>query len=126
MPSYESSMQNLAKARRSPRWRPPRPWRSKEESEVVRRYTFWWFVGRDQNKPSGREWARQLGISHTWLQILVREFKQNPDEMWELQVAYGDPTLEQLSRAQQDTEELRRRGGLHPRRRRRPPNWDED
>jgi hypothetical protein len=126
MPSYESSMRNLAKARKSPRWHPPRPWRSKEESEMVRRYTFWWFTGRNPNKPSGRDWARQLGISHTWLQRLVREFKQGPDEMWELQMAYGDPTLEQLSRARQDTEELRRRGGLHPRRRRRRPNWDED
>ena len=52
--------------------------------------------------------------------------KQNADEMWRLQVEFGDPTFEQLSRARQDTEELRRRGGLHPRRRRRRPNWDED
>ena len=126
MPSYEASIRNLVKARQSPRWRPPRPWRSKEEAELVRRFVFWWFTGRDRNKPSGRDWARQLGISHTWLQKLVREFKNAGDEMWQLQVALGDPTFKQLSRAWQDTEELRRRGGLHPRRWRRRRELDSD
>lgn len=92
----------------------------------MRRYAFWWFNCHDRNKSSGRDWARQLGISHTWLQKLVRQFEEDPGEMWELQVAYGDPTLEQLSRARQDTEELRRRGGLHPRRRRKRRDLEED
>jgi hypothetical protein len=70
MPSYESSMRNLAKARA--RWRPPRPWRSTDESRMIRRYVFVWYTGRG-SKPSGRAWAKQLGISHTWLQKLVRQ-----------------------------------------------------
>lgn len=115
-------MENLAKARASDRYHPPRPWRSKEESEMVRRYAFWWFTSRQENKPSGRDWARQLGISHTWLQKLVREFEADPREMWRLQVACGDPTLAQLNRAKQETEQLRRIGGVRSRRRR----WRED
>lgn len=59
--------------------RPPR--RGKAEAELVRRFVFWWFTGRDRNKPSGRDWARQLGISHIWLQKLVREFESDADEM---------------------------------------------
>jgi hypothetical protein len=61
MPSYESSMRNLAKGRS--KWRPPRPWRSSQESRMIRRFAFQWFTGG--NRPSGREWARKLGISHT-------------------------------------------------------------
>jgi hypothetical protein len=33
MPSHESSMRNLAKARA--KWRPPRPWRSSDESRMI-------------------------------------------------------------------------------------------
>jgi hypothetical protein len=106
MPSYEASIRNLLKAVRSPRFHRQRPWRSKDESEMVKRFVFQWFTCRDPNKPSGRDWARQLGISHTWLQKLVREFEEDSSEMWELQVGYGDPTLEQLSGARHDTQEL--------------------
>ena len=122
MPSYEASIRNLLKAVNSPRWHRPRPWRSKQEVEMVRRFAFWWYTGRDRNKPSGRNWARQLGISHTWLQKLVRDFEIDPSEMWQLQAAYGDPTLAQLNDARESTEKLRRQGELHPRRRRRSRN----
>jgi len=125
MPSREVSLQNLAKARNSPRWHRPRPWRSKEEAELVKRFVFQWSTCRDRNRPSGRDWARQLGISHTWLQKLVREFEANPDEMWRLQAYYGDPTLAQLSEARERTQELRKLGGLHPRRRRKRVDLDE-
>jgi transposase len=111
MPSYESSMENLARARE--RGRPPRPWRSSDESRMIRRYVFVWYTGRG-SKPSGRDWARQLGISHTWLQKLVREFKADPGEMLRLQVARGDPTFAQLSRAQEYTRQMRERGELRP------------
>lgn len=70
MPSRESSLRNLEKARA--KWRPPRPWRSSQESQVIRRLVFQWFTCRDRNRQSGRAWARELGISHTWLQKLVR------------------------------------------------------
>src|SRR5215831_17522484 len=100
---YDARMKNLAKARSSPRYHPPRPWRSEQESEMIRRFTFQWLTCRDSNKPSGRSWARQLGVSHTWLQKLVREFQRNPDEMWRLQTAEGDP----------QTHRSGRRAGVH-------------
>lgn len=118
----EASIENLAKARASKNYHPPRPWRSKEESEMVLRYAFWWYTSRDPNKPSCRDWARQLGISHTWLQKLIRKFEENPGEMWCLQRELGDPTLVQLSQARECTQDLRRTGGLHPRRRSKSPD----
>jgi hypothetical protein len=74
-----SSRSNLAKARG--RWRPPRPRRSTDESRMIRRYVFVWYTGRG-SKPSGRAWAKQLGISHTWLQKLVWQFRADPSEMY--------------------------------------------
>lgn len=45
MPSYESSMQNLEKAQAN--WRRPRPWRSSEEGDMIRRFVFLWLTCRD-------------------------------------------------------------------------------
>jgi hypothetical protein len=109
MPSYESSMRNLAKARA--RWRPPRPWRSSDESRIIRRYAFLWYTARGK-RPSGRDWARQLGISHTWLQKLVRQFQADPSRMWRLQRTNGDPRLAELSRAQACSQQMKERGEL--------------
>jgi hypothetical protein len=92
---------------------------------MVRRFAFWWFTCRDPRRPSGRDWARQLGISHTWLQKLIHEFVADPDKARELQAAYGDPTLAELNEARASTEELRRQGELRYRRRRRPVDSDE-
>jgi|SRR5579863_36922 len=110
MPSHESSLRNLAKARA--KWRSPRPWRSSQESWMIRRFAFQWFTGG--NKPSGRAWARALGISHTWLQKLVRQFTADPKEMWRLQAANGDPRFEELTRARNYTQLMRERGELRP------------
>lgn len=109
MPSRDSSLRNLAKARA--RWRRPRPWRSDQEAQMIRRYAFQWFTCRG-NRPSGRAWARLLGISHTWLQKLVREFTADPSRMWRLQAAKGDPRFSDLSRAQDCSRQMRERGEL--------------
>jgi hypothetical protein len=95
---YDASMRNLEKAYASENWHPPRPWRSKEEGHMIRRYVLVWLTCRDASRPSGRDWAKQLGISHTWLQKLVREFRRDPSKLSRIE-AYGYPTLEQLSRA---------------------------
>jgi hypothetical protein len=68
---------------------------------MIRRLAFWWSTRRDRRKPSGRDWARQLGISHTWLQKLVWKFTADPGEMWRLQVARGDPQSAELISAQE-------------------------
>jgi len=109
MPSYESSMRNLAKARAL--WRPPRPWRSRDEARMIRRYVFQWLTARGK-KPSGRAWAKELGISHTWLQKLARKFMADPNEMWRLQAAKGDPKFTELTRAQEYSRQMRERGQL--------------
>ena len=111
MPSYESSMRNLAKARE--RGHPPRPWRSNDESRMIRRFVFLWLTCRS-TRPSGRDWARQLGISHTWLQKLVREFQADPSKMYREQRRSGDPNFAQLSRAREHTQRMRERGELRP------------
>jgi len=111
---YDASMKNLAKARRSPRYHPPRPWRSCEESLMIKRYVLWWHTCRDKRRPSARSWARQLGISHVWLLKVVRALKGDPEQVRRLQ-AYGDPTLAQLSLAQEYTLEMEERGELRPR-----------
>jgi hypothetical protein len=109
MPSYESSMRNLAKA--WARWRAPRPWRSSHESRMIRSYAFLWHTSCG-TKPSGRAWARDLGISHTWLQKLVRRFQADANEMWRLQATRGDPRFEDLIRARECSRQMRERGEL--------------
>ena len=109
MPSHEASMQNLAKAKA--KWRQPRPLRSIQESQMIRRYVFQWLTCRDRSRPSGRAWARQLGVSHTWVQKLAREFQADPSKMWRLQRA-GDPRSAELGRAQEYTRQMRERGEL--------------
>src|ERR1700730_15025476 len=110
MPSYESSMRNLAKARQ--KFRPPRPWRSSQESEMVQRFVFQWFTCCDPCRPSGRDWARQLGISHTWLQKLVRQFQADPSDLRRLQALRGDPRFADLARARAYTQQMRERDEL--------------
>ena len=112
MDPFDASMQNLAKARASARWHPPRPWRGKEESRMIRRFVYQWFTCRDHARPSGRSWARELGISHTWLQKLAREFREHPDETQREMGRYGEPTLEQLNQAREYTQNMRERGEL--------------
>jgi hypothetical protein len=78
---------------------------------MIRRYVLLWLTCRDASRPSGRDWAKQLGISHTWLQKVVREFKTDPSKLRRIE-AYGYATLEQLSRAQEHTRRMRERGEL--------------
>jgi hypothetical protein len=114
---YDSSIANLRKARASARYHPPRPWRSEEESRMIRRYAYLWLTSRDRNKPSARNWAKQLGISHTWLLKLVAQFQANPSQTQQEMGRYGDPSLAELGRAQERTRQLRERGQLRPSRR---------
>src|SRR5688500_15398122 len=75
---------------------------------------------RDRSRPSGRDWARQLGISHTWLQKLVRKFAADPGEMRRIEAAWGQPRFSELARAQEETLRMREIGRL---RSSRQPKW---
>lgn len=87
------------------------PWRSSDEARMIRRYVFQWLTARGR-KPSGRAWARQLGISHTWLQKLVRKYMADPAEMWRLQAAKGDPKFTEFTRAEEYSRLMGERGEL--------------
>jgi len=109
MPSYESSMRNLEKARA--KWRSPLPWRSSDESRMIQRFVFLWLTCRG-TKPSGRAWARDLGISHTWLQKLVRRFQTDPGQMLRQARYHGEPRFSQLTRARELTRRMNEDGQL--------------
>jgi hypothetical protein len=114
---YDASMRNLAKARASARYHPPRPWRSAEESQMVQRFAFQWWTCRDRGKPSVRSWAKDLGVSHVWILKLVRRFQTDPnlvDRMVREARRRGEPKLEELRRARERTEWMRERGELRP------------
>jgi hypothetical protein len=111
---YDASMGNLRKARASKKWHPPRPWRSEEESLMIKRFVLWWLTCRDERRPSARSWARQLGVSHVWLLKVVRTLKEDPEEVRRLQ-AFGDPRLIELRLAQEYTREMEERGELRGR-----------
>ena len=78
---------------------------------MVRRFVFQWSTCRGI-KPSGRTWARQLGISHTWLQKLVRQFQADSSQMWRMQRVNGDPRSTDLSRARERSQLMKERGEL--------------
>jgi hypothetical protein len=120
---YDASMRNLRKAFESERYHPPRPWRSPQEMLMIRRLALWWWTCRDSSKASARAWAKELGVSHVWLLMLVRKFETDPDEVGRLQ-AYGDPAPDQLARAKKCTQRMRERGELRSPRRHISPAFE--
>jgi hypothetical protein len=78
---------------------------------MIRRFAFQWFTCRGR-RPSGRAWARGLGVSHTWIQKLVKEFTADANKMRRLQALRGDPKYPDLIRAQGLTRQMRERGEL--------------
>jgi hypothetical protein len=115
MPSRESSLRNLEKARAN--GRPPRPWRSRSESRLIRSFAWHWHLGRGP-WCSGRALARWLGVSHTYIQKLTRTLSRNENDFLRQVVAYfGPPTIEGLQRAREESRQQRERGLLRRQRR---------
>ncbi len=117
MPSPQASRRNLERARavRGPYWRQPRPWRCSEESRLIRLLVWqvWWNAQKYQIRASsGRALARKLGVSHTWVQRLLREVRANPEKLQREVRLRGLATMELLSMAQEKSRELRGRGEL--------------
>jgi hypothetical protein len=110
VPSRESSLRNLEKALAN--WRRPRPWRSGQETRVIRRLVWQWFIYRGPDKWSGRGVGRWLRVSHTYIQKLIREFKIDSSDMQRLYRNYGQATFQQLSDAQEVTQKQRAWGML--------------
>jgi hypothetical protein len=112
MPSHEASLRNLAKARE--KWRPPRPWRSAQESRIIKLLSWQWFTYRGHGKWSARALGRRLGVSHSYVQKLVRAFTTNPSEMQRDARRHASATFEHLRHAQEETRKQKERGWLRP------------
>jgi len=69
-------------------------------------------------KWSGRAVSRQLGVSHTYIQKLLREYAADPSRMLREQRLFRPATLDALRRAREETQKRRERGWL-----RRPRLW---
>ena len=114
MPSRESSLRNLEKARANAR--PSRPWRSRSESRLIRSFAWQWHLGHGPCC-SGRALARWLGVSHTYIQKLKRVLSRRESDFLR-EVAYsGPPTVEGLRRAREVSRQQRERGLLRRQRR---------
>jgi hypothetical protein len=108
MPSLQASRRNLEKAKAN--WRSPRRFRSAQESWVIRRLVWQW-LNYPHHKWSARAVGRRLGVSHTYIQKLVREFLEDPREAKRMAQS-SIATFDELSRAQEETQQQKDRGRL--------------
>ncbi len=116
MPSHEASLRNLEKARAN--WsHPPRPWRSRSESRLIRCFVWHWHLGHGP-WCSGRALARWLGVSHTYIQKLTRTLPRSESDFLREVARYGIPTIEGLRGAREESRHQRELGLL-----RRQPGW---
>jgi hypothetical protein len=111
MPSREASLRNLEKALAAWSHR-PRPWRSVDETRVIRQLVWQWFNAAEPRKWSARAIARWLGVSHTYIQKLVRKFQADPDRMRRNYAGVRPATFESLERAREFTRLYRESGWL--------------
>jgi len=80
---------------------------------------------------AGRPWAklrvaRLLGVSHTWVNKLVKRFEADPDRMRRRMAAFAPATLEKLERAREETRRQRELGWLRGPIRMRRMKWTLD
>jgi hypothetical protein len=66
---------------------------------------------------ANRPWARYrvarfLGVSHTWVNKLVKRFEADPDRMRRKMAAFAPVSIEKLERAREETRRQRERGWL--------------
>jgi hypothetical protein len=111
VPSPETSRRNLEKAKAN--WRPPLPWRGLQETRLIKALAWRWYRIKEP-RCGGRQIARWLGVSHTYIQKLVREFETDTRNIIQQQRAYGQVTFADLRRAQEETAQLRGCGYLRP------------
>jgi hypothetical protein len=116
----EASSRAWRSARAQGRWHEPRRWRSVRESEIVR--SLLWKAVQSGDRRGSRKLAAHLGVSHTWVLMLRRQFCAHPERQAERQARYedmwGPATLEQLRE-----EQAKRQGDFvryRPRRIKRP------
>jgi hypothetical protein len=109
MPSRETSLRNLAKARLCRRH--PRLWRSRSEARMIRMFVWHWHLGRGP-WCSERALAKWLGVSHNHVQKLTRVLPRSEDAFLREVAHYGLPTKEALVSAREESRQQRDRGLL--------------
>jgi transposase len=114
--AYDAWIENLikARARRKELGAYPRPWRSKQETRAIRRAVWLWGTSEGPTC-SGREIARQLGVSHTHIQNLMQQFAADPVKAMRENQAHRRPMFEELEQARQETARMREHGLLRER-----------
>lgn len=107
----EARLANIKKARAA-RKRAPLPWRSSIESRVIEQLVWQWWLSRTPNpvpvNAKARPWAkyrvaRFLGVSHTWVNKLVKRFEADPDRTRRRMAAFAPATFEKLEQARAET-----------------------
>lgn len=107
----QSRLINIQKARAARR-RPPLPWRSGLESQVIEQLVWQWWRFPDPRKWPAYRVARLLGVSHTWVNKLVKRFRFDPDLFRRRYAPFSPATLDKLQRARQETLRQRQHGWL--------------
>jgi hypothetical protein len=125
---------NIQKARAA-RKREPLRWRSGLESRIIEQLVWqWWLTSGGERgaalrplltasgqagKPAtaGKPWpkyrvARLLGVSHTWVNKLVKRFEAEPQRMRRRMAAFAPASFEKLERAREETQRQRDYGWL--------------
>jgi len=122
---------NIQKARAA-RKREPLPWRSGLESRMIEQLVWQWWVlevrssrlevgeeSANAAKPLRRDkpWAkyrvaRLLGVSHTWVNKLVKRFEADPERIRRRMAAFAPASFEKLERAREETRRQREYGRL--------------
>ncbi|HLV94774.1 MAG TPA: hypothetical protein VKS44_06260 [Candidatus Acidoferrales bacterium] len=109
--AWEARQRNIRKARAA-RKREPLPWRSGLESRVIEQLIWQWWLSVEPRKWPAYRVARFLGVSHTWVNKLVKRFQADPDRMRRRMRAFAPANLEKLERARQETRWQRQHGWL--------------
>ena len=109
---YERALENLSKGRF---FRVLLLWRCPGETDVIRRLV-WQFEHKRLKygfpESSKRALARQLGVSHTWVQRLCGEYRADPSRLQITALRRGVACMEQLREAQRETARQRQGGGI--------------
>lgn len=109
--AWEARQQNIRKARAA-RKREPLPWRSGLESRIIEQLIWQWWLSTEPRKWPAYRVARFLGVSHTWVNKLVKRFQSDPGRMRRRMRAFAPANLEKLERARQETRWQREHGWL--------------
>src|SRR5579872_875081 len=116
----QARLANIKKARAA-RKRAPLPWRSSIESRVIEQLVWQWWLSREPSSvpanAKARPWAkyrvaRFLGVSHTWVNKLIRRFEADPDRIRRRMAAFAPATFEKLEQARAETHRQREQNRL--------------